>query len=121
MTLDNDCNFIGGSNIPETAPLNPAKVTIRYFSRFSRRMACETRYVVPTESYLTLSWQDLSIEKQWRASLQVEIQREKDRVVELNNECKKYKSLKKVNIYVIIVLSAHVLWRSSEWNYTVVL
>ena len=40
--------------------------------------------------------QDLAIEKQWRVSLQMEIQREKDRVVELTNECKKVKTLKKV-------------------------
>jgi len=38
---------------------------------------------------------DLAIEKQWRASLQMEIQREKDRVVELTNETKKFKALKK--------------------------
>ena len=45
-----------------------------------------------------LSPQDLSIEKQWRASLQMEIQREKDRVVELTNELKKARVIKKVRL-----------------------
>lgn len=38
---------------------------------------------------------DLAIEKQWRVTLQMEIQREKNRVVELTNETKKFNALKK--------------------------
>lgn len=38
---------------------------------------------------------DLAIEKQWRASLQMEIQREKNRVVELTNDTKQFKTLQK--------------------------
>ena len=62
--------------------------------------ALPSRYIrTPSPSFpMTSSCipQDLAIEKQWRSSLQMEVQREKDRVVDLTSECKKVKTLKKV-------------------------
>ena len=55
---------------------------------------CSTTFSIFHSPYLP---QDLSIEKQWRASLQMEIQREKDRVVELTNDLKKARVIKKVS------------------------
>ena len=68
------------------------KVTLRESERTSRELGNKLEEVQLARS---TAESDLAIEKQWRASLQMEIQREKNRVVELTNETKKLKSLTK--------------------------
>ena len=68
------------------------KVTLRESERTSRELGGKLEEIQLARS---TAESDLAIEKQWRVSLQMEIQREKDRVVELTNETKKFKSLRK--------------------------